>query len=181
MSYPVSERFWSASSSWYTARKDAQAKASAPGGKPPAMSHKEELWKNRGASYLRGRGDLAKWFKADNHTAFMVRVDPKLARDILAFVDSINPAIVQVFDEHLGKLAFDAWREWPVASGLSKSLIGLEYAIDGDDRFVGQIVNTAPYVFFIKGGPHRKLLDVPAGPTAIRMATQIQALLKVAA
>ena len=176
--YPVSTAFWSASSSWYAARKEAQAKASKLGvGK---MERKEATWQSRGAHYLRGRSDLKKWFKASDGTAFMVRVDPKLARDILNFVEQLNPSIVRAFDEHLGHLAFNAWRDWPVRTGLSKSLIGLEYMLNGEERFVGQIVVTAPYVFFIEGSPHRALLEKPAGGVGLRMATDILAALKKA-
>lgn len=176
--YPTSNAFWSASSSWFAARVEAQAKAGLVGAK--ALAGKEALWKDRGASYLRGRPDLKQWFKVGNGDAYMVRVDPKLARDLLDFIESINPAIVRAFDTHLGRLAFDAWSAWPVSSGLSRSLIGLEYTADGE-RFVGQIVNTAPYVFFIEGSPHRKLLEGPAPVTAVRMAAAIMGSLRVAA
>lgn len=179
MSYPVSDRFWAASSAWYTSRKAAQAK-SAKEGERPALDHKEMTWRSRGAKYLEGREDLAKWFKGGDGESFMVRTDPKLASDLLAFVREINPTVAAVFDDTLGKLAFDAWREWPVSSGLSKSLISLEYTIDGD-RLVGTISNSTPYVFFIKGGPHRKLLEAPAGPAALRMAATIRDSLKLAA
>ena len=95
-------------------------------------------------------------------------------------VDEINPAIVAAMDTHVAKLAFEAWREWPVQSGLSKSLIGLEYRADGDS-FTGAVTNTTPYVFFIKGSPHRALLESPAAVVAFRIVRDVQSAIKVAA
>ena len=160
MAYPVSSAFWSSSASWYSARKSAQA-ASAKNG-VGRLAHKEQQWITKGSRYLRARQDLS---------SKTVRVDPRLTEDLLRLIDSMAPAVVAAFDAHLGRLAFEAWRQWPVGTGLSKSLIGLEYSLDGD-RFVGEIVCTAPYVFFIKGQPHRELLDRPAVSVGARIAAQ---------
>lgn len=174
MSYPVSNAFWSASSSWYSNRVDFEAANTAAGGRiPNPIAKKEAMWKARGAAYLRGRPDLIQRFKA-NETTFMVRVDPALSRALADIVDEINPAIVAAMDRHVGKLATDAFEAWPTSSGLSKSLIGLEYNVNGDE-FTAHVTNTAPYVFFIKGSPHRKLLDGPSGVVALRVVADIQA------
>lgn len=174
MSYPVANSFWSASSGWYAARKEAQAKNAAAGGIFKGIAHKEAAWKAKGSAYLRGRPDLQRWFKTEQSDAYMVRVDPRLSKALADIVDRINPTIVRAIDEHVGKLALAAFDAWPTDSGLSKALIGLEFRAEGD-TFTASIVNTAPYVFFIKGSPHRKLLEGPAGKIAIRIVRDVQA------
>ena len=175
MSYPVSNAFWSASSSWYTSRVEAQVKASLENGRVAPLPNKERLWKTNGAKYLRHRGDLAQWFKIANKNAYMVRPDPQLSRDVIDYIDKLGPTISALFDAQLGRLAFSAWKAWPVASGLSKSLINLSYELEGDTRFVGRIRVTAPYVFVIKGQPHRELLDVPAKSLSVTLGADVQA------
>lgn len=166
--YPVSAAFWSASTSWYASRKAAQDKSTRAGA-APSLSRKEAQWRSNGRRYLRGRADLAS-------RAALVRVDPRLTARILEFLDAMAPAVVSAMDAEVGRLAFEAWRDWPVASGLSKSLIGLEYFLDGD-QFIGQVVNTAPYVFFIKGQPHRKLLERRGLEVAQRIAARVSSQL----
>lgn len=181
MNYPVSTAFWSTSATWYQSRLEAQAKNKALGGTFKGMAHKQAQWARSGARYLRGRLDLVERFKVDGGAgAFMVRVDPRLSRDILDFINQINPAIVAAMDRHIGQLAQDAFIAWPTHTGLSKALLGLEYHADGE-TFTGQVVNTAPYVFMIKGSPHRKLLEGPAPTVAVRIGTDVMASLRVAA
>lgn len=175
MSYPVSNAFWSASSSWYAARVEAQVRESERNGKVAPLPNKERLWKTNGAKYLRHRGDLAQWFRINNKNAYMVRPDPKLSRDVIAYIDKIGPTISALFDAQLGRLAFSAWKAWPVRTGLSKSLINLSYELEGDARFVGRIRVTAPYVFFIEGQPHRKLIDDPAKSLSVTLGADVQA------
>lgn len=175
MSYPVSNAFWSASSNWYSSRVDFEAANKAAGGRVPnPIAKKEAAWKAKGSRYLRGRADLRQWFKSDNSASYMVRVDPRLSRVLADLVDSLNPALVAAMDEHVGKLAQAAFDAWPVSSGLSKSLIGLEFRAEGD-TFTASVVNVAPYVFFIKGSPHRALLERPAAPAAFRIVRDVRA------
>jgi hypothetical protein len=172
MGYPVSSAFWSASSNWYAAKKSAQNAATRTGVGP--LARKEAQWTQRGSKYLRGRPDL------QARASVAVRVDPKLYRDVLAFLDQIAPDIVTAFDEQLGALAMTAWKAWPVDSGLSRSMIALEYRTDGD-KFVGSITNLTPYVFFIKGQPHRELLDKHTISVGARIAEAALGRLKLAA
>ena len=181
MSYPVSNAFWATSSDWYKSRVDFEAANKAAGGKVPnPIARKEAQWKARGSAYLRGRPTLQKWFKTAESASYMVRVDPKLSRALADIVDEINPAIVAAMDEHVGKIAMAAFEAWPVSSGLSKSLIGLEFRAAGD-TFTASIVNVAPYVFFIKGSPHRALLEKPAGAVAFRIVRDVQNATRLAA
>ena len=181
MSYPVSNAFWATSSTWYSTRVDFEAANIAAGGRiPNPIAKKETQWKAKGAAYLRGRPTLQKWFKSSDSASYMVRVDPRLSRVLADLVDELNPALVAAMDRHVGKLAQDAFDAWPVSSGLSKSLIGLEFRAEGD-TFTASVVNVAPYVFFIQGSPHRKLLERPAAPAAFRIVRDAQAAMAMAA
>lgn len=181
MSYPVSNAFWATSSDWYKSRVDFEAANIAAGGRVPnPIARKEAQWKAKGGAYLRGRPTLQKWFKTSESASYMVRVDPKLSKALADIVDEINPAIVAAMDAHVGKIATDAFEAWPVRSGLSKSLIGLEFRALGD-TFTASVVNIAPYVFFIQGSPHRKLLEKPAGAAAFRIVRDVQAAMQMAA
>lgn len=168
MSFPRSEAFWSAQSAfWGTVTKNGRAKAA--GYTPPVAraERKAELWSERGAQYLRGQKHLAA--KAG---AFSVEVDPQLYRDVMAAVERLAPAVVAAWDLHLSRLAFSAWRQWPVSTGLSRALIRLEYVADGE-QYVGRVTSAAPYTYFIEGHPHRKLLALPGKQMIPKMGRDV--------
>lgn len=151
MAWPVSSRFWAAQESLISSARSATRKGGARFGS--SFARKEERWVAGGKRYLRGYGGLSARFQ-------MIRVDPKLQALVMEELGRIAPALQGAFDEHLGRLAFAAWRRWPVATGLSKSLLALEYNHTADGtRFEGSIRSRAPYTVFIKGQPHRQLID----------------------
>lgn len=161
MAWPISTRFWAAQSSAAAAARTAIArKGGARFGS--SFARKEELWSSKGSHYLRGHKGLAGRFAG-------IRVDPALQAIIADELARVAPALQGAFDEHLGKLAFKAWREWPVATGLSKSLLALEYSSSGTGRFTGSLSSRAPYTVFIKGQPHR-LIDRVGLDVASRIA-----------
>lgn len=160
--FPISERFWSAS----------EARANQDRGRAPATSkskfrrfaRKEELWSQKAEHYLRGHKGLASRFSG-------IRVDPKLQRMVLDLMGDIAPALQSAYDKHLGRLAFSAWRQWPHDTGLSASMIGLEYTVEsGGTTFKGSLFSRAPYTVFIKGHPHRKFIDQPSRTVAENIA-----------
>lgn len=156
MSFPRSEAFWSAQSAFWGAVK-RQGLAKAAGYSPPVSraERKAQLWSERGAKYLRAEPRLAA-----TSGQVTVEVDPQLYRDVLATAERLAPAVVAAWDRHLSALAFDAWRKWPVSTGLSKALLQLQYIAAGE-QYVGRIVSAAPYTYFIEGHPHRRLLAAP--------------------
>lgn len=163
-----SEAFWAAQSAfWGAVTKNGRAKAT--GYNPPVSraERKAELWTERGAKYLRGEPRLAA--KAG---PVEVEVDPQLYRDVLAAAERMAPAVVRAWDRHLSRLAFDAWRKWPVATGLSRALIRLEYLAAGE-QYVGRVVSAAPYTYFIDGHPHRKLIAVPGKGLAPALGREV--------
>lgn len=159
----VSKAFWNASSAWFRAHKAAQAKARAEGRSPDTAGAKEARWVQRGAKYLRARPSLP---------SQLIRVDPALSQGVLDLMEAMAPQLVGAYDRELGGLAFRAWRQWPVATGLSRSLVSLEYEVQGDGTFVGHLRSRAPYTVFIKGQPHRQLIDRPSREVATRIAEQ---------
>jgi hypothetical protein len=157
--------FWEASAEWYAQRRETVTRRKGAGlGGAEQIVRKELRWKKRAASYLSHRPDLP-------HQ--LIRVDPSLSETVGKMIDAVAPKLAAAYDRHLSALAFDAWRKWPVDSGLSKSLLALEFSVSPDgSTFTGTIRNRAPYVFFIKGSPHRKLLDQPGKQVAIRIGQE---------
>ena len=99
-----------------------------------------------------------------------ITVDRRLSGEVLRMLRGAAPTLGRAMDKHMSSLAFKAWREWPVASGVSKAALGLEFMIEaGGRRYRSRITERAPYVFFIKGAPHRRLIDDPAKTIVPRM------------
>ena len=101
----------------------------------------------------------------------LIRQGPGLAEALLGLVRSIDRNLGDSYDRNLGALAIDAFREWPKASGLSASMLSLEYVAAGK-FFVGRIVSRAPYTTFIKSKPWRALLLDQGYSTTAKIATQ---------
>ncbi len=104
--------------------------------------NKSAIWKQRGSSYLRG-------YNIKFDPAMLVRPDPDIAEKLLALINEAYPAIGQAFDKNMGELATEAFDRWPVETGLSKSLLGLEY-FAREETLSGQFVCTAPYAYFVR-------------------------------
>jgi len=134
-----------------------------------SMARQRANWTIRGDRYLRRYGGM----KPDA----LVQVDPDLQMHVLGLIEQIAPVLGRAYDVHLGKLAQDAFRLWPVRSGLSKSLLSLEYTTShGGIRFIGRVRNRAPYAYFIRysgsgryGEVARDLVFDPGETAAIRI------------
>jgi hypothetical protein len=103
---------------------------------------KSIVWRTRGSKYLRG-------YNIRFDPSMLVRPDPKTGEKILELINQAYPAIGAAFDKHMGRLAVEAFDRWPIDTGLSKSLLGLEYYTRGE-TLSGQFVCTAPYAYFIR-------------------------------
>ena len=162
-----SEAFWSASAglaAYYRSRV-TQFPGRQVQGRSDEFVRKAERWRVRSARYLKLYGNLSKHF---DH----VTVDPRLSRIVVDLMEGVAPRLQAAFDAHLGKLALNALREWPVMTGLSQSLLSLEYEVsDGGDTFTGRVRSRAGYTVFIAGQPHRHLIDRPGGEAADRIAS----------
>jgi len=107
----------------------------------PSAVRKRATWSARGNRYLRASGGL----RRDD----LVQPDPDLNRKLALLTEQAFPVVSRAFNDHLGPVAVAAFESWPVASGLSKSLLDLEYKIDGD-ALVGVLVDRAPYAYYIR-------------------------------
>lgn len=136
--FPASERFWSASEAWTAARVSAQAKA---GMGASSLTRTEARWRISAAQYLRGTPSLA--------ARAWVYPGPQASRDAARLIEGIAPQVQEVMDEVLATALFEAWRNWPVASGLSKSLLTVVWTANGTE-LTGTMVSGAPYSTFIK-------------------------------
>lgn len=101
-----------------------------------------------------------------------IEVDPTLGDYVLDLIEEAAPAVTDAFDSRMGRLAFSAWRQWPVSSGYSRSSIALNYSAY-NDVFVGSVSVTAPYLYYIKGRPHARLIERPGAQTAIEIGNEI--------
>ena len=79
----------------------------------------------------------------------LVQYDPRLQMKFAKSIAEACPLIGKPFNDTLGKVAIRAFREWPVDSGLSKSLLALDYKYE-DDEMRGIVKCTAPYAYMIR-------------------------------
>jgi hypothetical protein len=158
---PNSRSFWGAVASWYDSKPRARAKGERLGVMPAAPGA-GVAWQPNGERFFRKGG----------RTSSLIQADRKLHDILVEMVNAAAPAVVTSYDEQFGGLAIKAFREWPWASGLSRAMLSLEYTVEGD-RFVGRFVSGAPYTMFIRGAPHRTLIDRPAAPMVMRLGDKV--------
>lgn len=149
--YPRSEAFWRARDSWYTSRLAAQSKARGLRANVDIRRQRAK-WEANAARYLRGKH--AHLYDPD----WMSTNGAEFSREILALIGDAQPETAAALDHVASQVAFDVWREWPVSSGLSKSMLDLQYSVKGGD-LVATLASRAPYTTFIKDQPHRRLMD----------------------
>lgn len=161
--FPRSQQFAAATQAWLRSRVAAQNKAMNAGTLRVSRSleGKREQWLVRAGRYLRTRPDIAR-----RYNGWDISVDPDLQEAVQELMEAVAPKLSAAYDKHLAGLAFDAFKKWPVYTGLSKSLLRLDYEQLSDGRFVGRLSSNAPYTFFIDSQPHRKLIDTPAATVA---------------
>lgn len=133
--FPASERFWAASEAWTNARR------ATPGAKSGSLDRTEARWRISAAQYLRGTPSLA--------ARAWIYPGPEAARDAARLIEGIAPQVQEVMDEVLAAALFEAWRNWPAASGLSKSLLTVVWTANGTE-LIGTLLSGAPYSTFIK-------------------------------
>lgn len=130
---------------------------------------KRAQWEERGQRYMRGHGGV--------RPGQLVSVDPALQQKVLGLMAQVAPTLAAAFERHLVPVAERAWDAWPVLTGLSKSLLTLEFQVEGGgSRFRGSIRNRAPYAVFIghdrytKGAVVRDLVWGPGEAAAKEIA-----------
>lgn len=127
---------------------------------------KRARWEKRGDYYLRGstvpRGSL-------------VQVDTDVQRMAFNWITQVRPDIAESVNRHMVPVAENAFNMWPVKTGLSKSLLALTFGISPNgDEFTTNIINRAPYAFYInKSRDVRELIFKPGEIAADQMAREI--------
>ena len=106
-----------------------------------SASKKLAKWQANGAKYMRKYGGL--------RPGQLVQIDPKLNAKVKTLMGAMCPAVAASIDKNLSPVHQRAETNWPVASGLSKSLLALEYTVQGD-TFKASLKNRAPYAYFIR-------------------------------
>jgi len=165
--FATSDAFRSARDSWWSSRLSAKDTKFSQGSRIARIaSRKEERWKLYGRSYLR----LYKGLDGQ-----LIRFPPELAGMVEAQIEAIAPKLARAYDKRLGRVAMDAWASWPVSTGLSKSLIDVEYEQRGE-QFIGRVVSRAPYTVFIRRGEtFRDLLRTPGRAAAMSILKDVAA------
>jgi hypothetical protein len=156
----TSRSFWTAAQAWYGTHVGAQRKAKRLGVPGPKTGKLDwEADPERVKRSAAGNALLAQKLTG----SAQVKVDPRLAEDMYQLAAKVVPVLRDAYDEHMGGFALKVFQSWPVASGLSKALISLEYTAQSNGiRFIGRLVSRAPYTQFIKNTPHRTLIQDPA-------------------
>jgi len=79
---------------------------------------------------------------------------PDFYKQLSNMMADAAPKLIAAIDRYLPDLAIDVFDKWPVDTGLSKTLIGLEYkgAADGQ-TIIATLAMRAPYTLYIKGNP----------------------------
>jgi hypothetical protein len=136
----------------------------------PAAVRKRAQWEQRGERYLRAYPTMPR--------GSLVQVDPRLQAQVLGMIAEVFPAVADTFTKHLVPIAERAFNEWPVKTGLSKSLLALEFGVDNPTTFRASIVARAPYTYFInRGRTVRELVFDPGEAAADAMADELAGLL----
>lgn len=132
----------------------------------PAAVRKRAQWQERGDRYLRAYPTMPR--------GSLVQVDPRLQAQVVGMIAEVYPSVADSFTRHLVPVAEHAFNEWPVKTGLSKSLLALEFGVDSPTVFRGSIVARAPYTYFIyRGRTARDLVFDPGARAADAMADEI--------
>lgn len=120
-------------------------------------------------------------FPASSQQKGLIQTRRDLSDQIRALAESVAPATTAAFDRHLLPVAEAAFDNWPVRSGLSKTLIEFNWTTSGDGlEFGATLTNSAPYSWFItspqkegRSSVVRELIFTPGEKAAVLIAEEI--------
>jgi hypothetical protein len=154
-------KFWRARDVWTEAIMAKQVTAARSKGRfrRPTLNEQARKWSLNASKYLANRPSVLAYSQG-------VSVQPPdTTAKTLALLEALPLRLFQNLDARLSEVAFNAFREWPVSSGFSKSALFLSFLPEGT-TFEAAIGDAAPYSLLIKGGPTRKLIGTPAKSAA---------------
>lgn len=79
-------------------------------------------------------------------------VDSELTRDTLELLDRVAPAVGGAFHTHFTPFVQAAINDWPVRTGLSRSLLVPSIRPDAPGVVLGELIGGAPYTLIMKWG-----------------------------
>ena len=165
--WPATQAFTSARDAWWSARSSGGAAAGASK-MARAATRKEQQWTVSGRRYLSAYKGL---------DGQLIRFPAELVQMVATQIEAIAPKLSAAYDQELAKLATEAWAAWPVATGLSRSLLDVELEQSGEELH-GRIVSRAPYTVFIKstaGSAYQVLLRKPGRGLPARIVAAMEA------
>lgn len=156
-------QFWMAQQGWARSKgPDLLLKAKSLGLTLPANPEAEKLM-------IRTRSGVAP--KPRAAPGQLITVDPRINDWVFRMMEAVAPKLATAMEKHLVKLAFDAAREWPTETGLSRALLRLEFKANAP-FFVASFISGAPYTRFISGQPFRNLIDAPGRAVAVAIGNE---------
>ena len=136
--------FWTARDAWAAAVEQRQAQA-APALKRrrPTLDGQRRKWTLNADKYLSNTK------KPSGNSGVSVTA-PDTSPEVARLLSALPAALAEELDTRMSSVAFDAFREWPVDSGFSKSSLFVSVEPQGE-TFTLRIGDSAPYANFIRG------------------------------
>ncbi len=132
-----------------------------------------QLQKARKARWERRQASQAAQLRSTDPASW-VQVDPGLSVLVRTLLERAAPAVVNAVNRRFVPVFVNAQRQWPFKTGLSLSLLSLEYEVLGGDTFAATIRSAAPYTAFInKFDTANQLIILPGEFAANQMADDI--------
>jgi hypothetical protein len=206
--FPESSKFWRASDSFFQSASATQTYTYRGVDISSDYVWKDWVQKSKKPDRRKRKMDIGTWQQSRAKTPFLkefrgvdnrfsrlntnrevaiaIRTDPAFRTNILDIAGSVGPIVAKEMDRALASIAFNAWRNWPIKTTLSKALLSLEYEALNAQNMQGSVKSNAWYTFYIRsrqkglGGkqPHRVLIFEPSDQkmrvAGERIAQQIQ-------
>ena len=143
--------FWATRDEWAASRIEAQAKGKRIRANMD-LARKLANWKVKAPQYMRAA-------KPGNPRA-LVQPPSDLNPDIADLLEKIATTHAASMDDEFSAVMGAAFENWPVYSGLSKSLLNLQYEADADG-LIAVLSSNAPYTSYIAGKPAKRWIRDP--------------------
>jgi hypothetical protein len=152
--------FWAERDAWARAVEGRQAAGS--GRRSLTLTHKKQRWTLRAAHYTRNFPHAAN---------ALIQVDADYSKSLLTILAGLDSGLAEAADAEYSAVMEAAFANWPVSTGLSKSLLDIAYDQSGD-TLITELRCGAPYAIFIAGKPANRWIKLPGIEAGKRVATR---------